>query len=243
MLKGIYTAASGMKFQIDALNEVAGNMANVSTPGYKKQEIIGQSFDNLVYQFAEPTPNNRAGAGVINAGKFRFDTQGALMRTSNPLHFALSGPGYFQTVTNDGQVTLSRNGDFRMDDQGFLASQSGERVLGIDNQPIQLGAATDTVTVRQDGAILAGATEIARLKVVAPEEANPLTFPLSNLNAPAVGQGFTIEQGYLENSNVNVVSEMVNMIAINKSFSIMKSAITAQDKLLEKTVNDLGRVG
>lgn len=243
MLKGIYTAASGMKFQIEALNETAGNMANVATPGYKKQEIISQSFDNLVYQFAEPTPLNRAGAGVINAGRFRYDTQGALIRTSNPLHFAMSGPGYFQTVNNDGSVTLTRNGDFRMDDQGFLATQAGERVLGINNQPIQLGAATDTVTVRQDGTILAGANELARLKVVAPEEANPLTFPLSNLNAQPIAQGFTIEQGYLENSNVNVVAEMVNMIAINKTFSIMKSAVTAQDKMLEKTVNDLGRVG
>lgn len=243
MLKGIYTAASGMKFQIDALNETAGNLANVSTPGYKKQEIIGQSFDNLVYQFAEPTPNNRAGAGVVNAGKFRFDTQGALIRTSNPLHFAMSGPGYFQTVTNDGNVSLTRNGDFRMDTEGFLATQAGERVLGINNQPIQLGTATDTVTVRNDGTILSGANEIARLKVVAPEEANPVTFPQSNLNALPVANGYTVEQGYLENSNVNVVAEMVNMIAINKTFSIQKSAITAQDKLLEKTVNDLGRVG
>jgi flagellar basal-body rod protein FlgG len=243
MLKGIYTAASGMKFQIDALNEVAANMANVATPGYKKQEIIGQSFDNLVYQFAEPTPTHHAGAGVVNAGRFRFDSQGALVRTNNPLNFALSGEGYFQTATREGSVALTRNGDFHMDNEGFLATQTGERVLGVDNAPIQLGTATDTVTVRADGAILSGNNEVGRLKVVAAAEANPMTFPQSNVNAQAVGAGFTVEQGYLENSNVNVVAEMVNMIAINKAFSIQKSAITAQDKLLEKTVNDLGRVG
>lgn len=243
MMRGIYTAASGMKFQMDALNQVAANLANVSTSGYKRNEVIGQSFDNLVYEFQQPTPLNRGGAGVLNAGTARIDTQGPIYRTSNPLNVALTGPGYFQTQTAAGAVQVTRNGDFRMDNQGFLATHTGERVLGVDNQPIQLGrVATETMRIRADGAVMSGPQEVGRLKVVDAAEANPVTFPASNAAAPAINQGFTIEQGYLERSNVNVVTEMVTMIAINKTFAVGKNAITTQDKLLEKSVNDLGRV-
>lgn len=243
MMRGIYTAASGMKFQMEALNQTAANLANVSTSGYKRNEIIGESFDGLVFQFQQPTALNQGGAGVTNAGLARIDTQGSLTRTSNPLNVALSGPGYFQTIDANGLVQVTRNGDFRMDNQGFLSTHTGERVLGTDNQPIQLGAiASQTMRIRSDGAIMSGPQEVARLKVVDAAEANPVTFPASNVNAAGIQDGFTIEQGYLERSNVNTVSEMVNMIAINKTFTIGKNAITTQDKLLEKSVNDLGRV-
>lgn len=243
MMRGIYTAASGMKFQMEALDQVAGNLANVATSGYKRNEVIGQSFDNVLFEFQQPTAMNRGGVGVQNAGLARIDTQGPLVRTSNPLNVALSGPGYFQTQGPDGAVKVTRNGDFRLDNQGFLATHTGERVLGANNQPIQLGAiASQTLRIAPTGQVLAGNQPVGQLKVVGAEQANPVTFPASNLNAPAVDQGFTIEQGYLERSNVNVVTEMVNMIAINKTFSIGKNAITTQDKLLEKSVNDLGRV-
>lgn len=249
MMKGIYTAATGMVYQMEALNEVAGNLANVNTSGYKRTELVAESFDGLVTRFAQPAQgagglfDNRTGAGVMKSARARFDAQGPLQRTSNPLHLALTGPGYFQTVNQRGLVAVTRNGDFRMDAEGYLAAQSGERVLGIDNQPIPLGAvATESMHIREDGTILSGAQVVGRIKVVGAGEADPVSFPLSNANAPAVTEGFKVAQGYLENSNVSVISEMVNLINIGKAFNFGQKAITTQDNLLNKTVNDLGRI-
>jgi flagellar basal-body rod protein FlgF len=243
MMKGIYIAASGMSFQIDAINDVAGNLSNVSTPGYKRTQLVGESFDNLVTQFTHATASDKVGMGVRTLGTARIEGQGALVRTDNPLQLAISGDGYFQTQTPDGRVQVTRNGDFRMDNQGYLCAQSGERVLGSNNQTIQLGViATTDVQIRKDGTILAGERPVARIKVVGPEEASTQAFPASRLNAPEKTAGYSVEQGFLENSNVGIVAEMVNMIAVNRVYSFGQKAITTQDGLLNKTVNDLGRL-
>lgn len=243
MMKGMYIAASGMNFQMNQLSEVTANLANVNTTGYKRSQLTSQTFGDLVTEFQGPTAFNRTGVGVQTGERARWDTQGPLTRTNNPLHLALSGDGYFQTRADNGQVTVTRNGDFRLDNQGYLASQEGHRVLGADNQPIQLAAvAQETLRIRQDGVIMSGSAEVGRLKVVGPENASAETFPLSNAQAPATEGTYTVEQGYLEGSNVNVINEMVNMITLNKAFSFGQKAITTQDNLLNKAVNDLGRV-
>ncbi|MEB3330141.1 MAG: flagellar hook-basal body protein [Candidatus Sericytochromatia bacterium] len=242
MLKGIYIAASGMAFQAQQLTEVSANLANVNTPGFKRTQALSETFGDLVTAFAAPTQLNRMGMGVVDGGRARWETQGPLTRTSNPLHLALSGEGYFQTQDAGGTVKVTRNGDFRLDAQGFLVSQDGARVLGADNGPIRLGTlATETIRVRPDGAVMAGATVVAKVKVVGAAQAAGPNFPISLANAPALATGFTVEQGYLEGSNVNVVSEMVNMITLNRAFGLGQKAITTQDNLLNKTVNDLGR--
>lgn len=242
MLKGIYIAASGMNFQMQQLTEVSANMANVNTPGYKRTQLLAETFGDLVTKFNRPTDDNRVGMGVVNAGQARFEGQGSLIRTNNPLNLALSGPGYFQTQDANGTVKVTRNGDFRLDAEGYLASQDGSRVLGGDNQFIRLGViATETLRIRPDGGVMSGNNQVGQIKVVGPENAAGPNFPVSLATVPAAQGGYSLEQGFLENSNVNVISEMVNMIALNRSFSFDQKAITMQDNLLNKTVNDLGR--
>jgi flagellar basal-body rod protein FlgG len=232
-----------MSYQIDALNDVAGNLANVNTTGYKRTQMVGEAFDNLVTQFSHATPFDKVGLGVREVGSARIESQGALVRTDNPLHIALTGDGYFQVQSPDGRVAVTRNGDFRLDTQGYLVAQSGERVLGANNQPIQLGViATQDMKIRQDGTILSGNRPVGQLKVVGSVQATGANFPASDINVPQTQGGFSVEQGFLENSNVSVISEMVNMITINKAFSFGQKAITTQDNLLNKTVNDLGRL-
>lgn len=242
MLKGIYIAASGMNAQLQQLSEVSSNLANVNTPGYKRTHALTETFGDLVTAFSSPTPFNRVGMGVVDGGRARFEGQGAMMRTNNPLHLAISGGGYFQTQDANGTVKVTRNGDMRLDNEGFLVSMDGARVLGGDNGPIRLGAiATETLRIRPDGAILSGANVVGRVKVVGPEQAAGPNFPISLAGAPAITEGFTVEQGYLESSNVNVVTEMVNLITLNRAFSYDQKIIQTQDNLLNKTVNDLGR--
>ncbi|MEB3283815.1 MAG: flagellar hook-basal body protein [Candidatus Sericytochromatia bacterium] len=242
MLKGIYIAASGMNFQMQQLTEVAANMANVNTPGYKRTQLLPETFGDLVTQFSRPTDANRVGLGVYNAGQARWENQGSLVRTNNPLNLAISGDGYFQTQDTNGTVKVTRNGDFRLDAEGYLAAQDGARVLGADNQFIRLGAiATETLRIRPDGGVMSGNNQVAQIKVVGPANVSSVNFPVSLATVPAAQGGYSMEQGFLENSNVNVISEMVNMIALNRSFSFDQKAITIQDNLLNKTVNDLGR--
>ena len=243
MLKGIYIAASGMSYQLDAVNDVAGNLANINTPGYKRTQLVGEAFGSLVTQFSHATADDKVGMGVRELGTARVETQGSLVRTNNPLDMALTGDGYFQTIGANGNVQVTRNGDFRLDNQGYLVAQTGERVLGTNNQPIQLGViATADMKVRPDGTILSGDRPVAQVKVVGKEEAATQAFPGSRINAPAQNAGFSVEQGYLENSNVNVVAEMVNMININRVFSFGQKCVTTQDNLLDKSANDLGRL-
>jgi flagellar basal-body rod protein FlgG len=232
-----------MSYQIDQLNEVAANLSNVNTAGYKRTELIGESFGNVLHSFVHQNADGHAGVGVHAVGHTRVDGQGPLRRTTNPMNVALSGPGYFQIQSADGKVEVTRDGDFRVDNQGFLAAQSGARVLGTDNQPIQLGLATNRdMHIRQDGTLMAGTRPIGQIKVVGAAEASPENFPISNAAAPAVADGFTVEQGYLEGSNVSVITEMVNMVSVNRAFTFNSKAITAQDNLLNKTMNDLGKV-
>lgn len=243
MMKGIYIAASGMMHQIRAFNETADNIANVSTSGYKRTEVTAESFGDLVTRFQAPTPDDRVGVGVRTTGAVRHDTQGDLQRTSNPLDLALSGEGYFQIQDAEGHVKVTRNGGFGLDTQGFLSTQAGERVLGIDNQPIHLGGvASTTLHVEQDGTIRDADRAFARVKVVAPPPAAQGTFPASGLGEPPLADGYSIRQGYLEASNVNVVTELVSLMNINKAFNFDQKAITVQDNLLNKTVNDLGKL-
>lgn len=242
MMKGIYIAASGMSYQIEQLNEVSANLANVNTSGYKRTELIGQSFDNVLHQFQHQTADNHAGVGVHAVGHARIDQQGPLVRTSNPLNVALSGPGYFQVQTPDGRTEITRNGDFRMDNAGYLASHTGDRVLDANNQPIRIGPNMQDVRIRQDGTIMSGLRPLAQIKVVDAQEGQSPNYPASNANAPTQAGGFTVEQGYLEGSTVSVISEMVNMVTVNRAFTFNSKAITTQDNLLNKTVNDLGRV-
>lgn len=243
MMKGMYIAASGMNFQMNQLNEVSANLANVNTTGYKRSQLVSQSFGDVLTQFATPTPLNQVGVGVQETGRARWESQGALTRTNNPLNMAISGDGYFQVQTDTGNVMVTRNGDFRLDNQGYLASQEGHRVLGANNQPIQLAAiAQETLRIRSDGVIQSGTAEVGKIKVVGPENVDAQSFPTGDAASPALTGGYAVEQGFLEGSNVNVINEMVNMLTLNKAFSFGQKAITTQDNLLNKAVNDLGKV-
>lgn len=243
MLKGMYIAASGMTHQIQQLSEVTANLANVNTPGYKHVELVGESFDDSLMRVVGPTAYDQVGMGIRAAERVRHEGQGPLARTSNPLHLALSGEGYFTVQRPDGQVQLTRNGSFQLDNLGFLANAEGARVLDTNDRPIQLGAiAGTTLVVGQDGTVRAGVTPLARIKVVGQEEAGP-SFPVGRLGAPARANGFSIQQGYLEGANVNVIAELVHLMDLNKIYGFSQKAISAQDNVLNKTVNELGRVG
>ena len=243
MLKGMYIAASGMNFQATAVVEGAANLANINTPGYKRTMLVGESFGDYVTRFEHLQAGDRVGLGTRAVGTARHESQGALIRTQNPLNVALSGNGYFQTLAADGRVQATRNGDFILDAAGFLATQTGERILGVDSNPLRVNALTGgEFRIREDGTIFSGNAQVGRLKVVDAPNPGAGNFPVSARFAPVTTDAFQVKQGYLEGSNVNVVTEMVALMTGNRAFSFGQKAITTQDNLLNKVANELGRV-
>jgi flagellar basal-body rod protein FlgF len=242
MLRGIYAAASSMLVQTEALNQTAANLANLNTPGYKRQDVVAEHFGDLVVELSGQLPG-AAGFGVQKTEEFRHESQGPLVKTSNTYHLAISGEGYFEIQDKDNQLKVTRNGDFRRDNQGFLTTATGDKVLGVNNQPIIIpDRPGQLVNINRQGEIFTNKEKIAEIKIVGAPRANDPTFPAYYPANNTPVRRPELVQGYLENANVNVVTEMVNLMEINKLFTFGQKAITTQDNLLNKTMNDLGRL-
>lgn len=244
MLRGIYSAASGMNFQMQQVDLIASNLANVETNGYKRKELIGSSFGDLLVQFMNQAPGTEAtvGTGVKIDGVARFETPGNLVQTGNRLNFALAGPGYFLTRGADGTEKLTRDGDFQLDATGRLATRAGDLVLDGNRRPITLTGDMHTLRVAENGTLTVNDNPITQLMVVNPPASVLETqFPVAPPGLPmAANPG--VKQGFLEHSNVNVVTEMVSMMTANRAFGFGQKIISAHDQILQKAANDLGRI-
>lgn len=244
MLRGIYSAASGMNFQIQQMDLIANNLANVETNGYKRKELLASSFGDLLVQFTNQAPGteNTIGTGVKVDGIARFETPGALIQTGNRLNVALAGDGYFLTRGTNGVEQLTRDGDFQLDAKQQLVTRAGDLVLDTRRRPITLAGDLATMKVADNGTVSLADNPIAQLMVV-----NPPAVSLAN-QFPIAPPGLRpepnpqVKQGFLEHSNVNVVSEMVSMIEANRLFGFAQKAITAHDQILQKSANDLPRL-
>lgn len=244
MLRGIYSAASGMTFQMEQLNQIANNLANVDTNGFKRNELVASTFGDLLVQFTEQAPGTEAtvGTGVKIDGLARFETQGNLVHTGGRFNMAINGPGYFMIKGTDGAEKLTRDGDFQLDAEQQLVTRTGELVLDSTHRPIVLQGDLTTLRVSENGSIYLGEVVQAQLMVTNPPTTLlQASFPV----APAGSAPMTnpkVEQGMLEHSNVNVVTEMVNMLAASRAFGFGQKVITAHDQTLQKAANDLGRM-
>lgn len=247
MLRGIYTAATGMMFQMEAVNTISHNLANVETNGYKRKELLGVSFDDVLVEMTGGAPGMQGivGQGIQSEGTFRYDTPGNLIPTGSPLTFALANPGYFVVQRQDGTQLMTRDGDFTLDNQRRLITKSGEFVLSVrppGNQlaPVILDGDLAAFEVSPEGQLTLGDAFLGRLVVVNPPEAEMGTFPVAPPQLQLVDGG--LKQGFLEHSNVNVVTEMVSLLHANRAFGFSQKVIMAHDTMLQKAANDLGRI-
>jgi flagellar basal-body rod protein FlgG len=176
-----------------------------------------------------------AGAAPIDLG--RTTTAGSLNDTGNPLDVAIVGAGYFQVKRADGTTALTRNGQFTVDGNGSIVTQTGERLV----PPITLPKGTDpsTVTIASDGQVTAGGTAIGKISVVDVTNPGGLLSVGNNLfvataasGAPAAARGSTLQQGAIESSNVDLASAMTEMIEAQRGFQFASRAISTQDQLL-----------
>ena len=244
MFRGVYTAATGMVFQMKQVDLIANNLANVETNGYKRKELLGTTFGDMVVQFAHQAPgtDSSVGTGVKVDGVARFETPGNLVQTGSTFNLALAGPGYFLVRSPDGTEKLTRDGDFQLDDRSRLITRAGDLVLDSGRRPIVLDGELRSIRVAENGQISVSDQPVANLMVVnPPPEALETRFPLAPPGLQPVTNGITIRQGFLEHSNVNIVTEMVSLLSANRTYGFGQKIISANDQMLQKAANDLGR--
>ena len=262
MIRALYTAASGMNAQQANIDNVAHNLANVNTAGFKKSRV---EFEDLVYQQikAPGTPTSQegeapigldAGLGARAVATARNFSAGNLRTTSGPLDFAIEGQGFFQVALPGGEAGYTRAGAFHLNGQGQLVTAEG-----LQLQPqISIPANAITVSVSKDGivsATVAGQTDPQQLGTI--ELANfqnpaGLMARGGNIFVATIASGDattgvpgaegmgTLAQGFLEDSNVSVVEEMVNMIMGQRAYEANARVVKASDEMLAQ-VNNMAR--
>jgi len=257
MIRALYSAATGMQAQALNVDVIANNLANVNTAGFKRSRA---DFQDLLYQTIRapgaPTSNNtqsptgiQVGLGVKPAAIQRIFTQGDYDQTGAPLDMAIEGQGMFQVTTPDGTSAFTRAGAFKVDSQGRVVNSEGmplEPSITIPDGAID-------ITIGQDGlvsALLPGGTTPTQLGQIQlarfqnPPGLNPLGKNLfqetessgtAQLGTPGEDNRGTVLQGFLENSNVSVVEELIGLITSQRAYEVNSKAITTADEMLRVT--------
>jgi flagellar basal-body rod protein FlgG len=251
LIRGIYIAASGMLVESLRADVTANNLANANTAGYKKDFAVIKDYDSRqirrINDGAKEPEIGQMGSGAwIDAISTRHSA-GIMNVTNNTLDFAIEGKGFFAIQTEAG-VRYTRNGAFTRSAAGELVTQDGNRVLG-QNGPINLEPAGQAgkVTASEDGRIFLDAVENNSFQLFTFEDETRLRKEGANLFRPPEGveaQAATpaIRQGMLELSNVNVINEMVNMIAGFRAYETNSKVVQTHDTLLDKAVNEVARL-
>lgn len=248
MIKGIFTAASGMLANQKKLNITSNNLANVNNTGFKKDQGLQSSFKEIMVSRidgnGQATPIGRNGSGVVLEESFTDFTQGSIRETGNKLDLAIEGSGFFVVQTADG-LRYTRDGNFTLNNNGQFITQQGHLLMG-ERGPLQTIDGMD-INVDINGQLYLGDIRGDRIQVVNFQEPQALDKIGDNLyssneelSEPAVN--YQIKQGFLEGSNVNIVQEMVKMIQTSRQYEANQKVITTLDTTLDKAVNQVGRL-
>lgn len=244
MYSGFYTAASGMLMNQRRLNVISNNMANQNTPGYQAKKLVGTTFeDELLRQQGGKKVRIGGGAPIAITAEEAIDfTPGNYKATDRPYDMAINGNGFF-TVQGDNQQYLTRNGNFDRDQEGYLILRGIGRVLG-DNGPIRV--ANGFFHVGADGTVYGeNNNQIGRVRISEPADYDDL---VQNDNGTYTANGELrrvypeIQQGMLEESNVQVGKEITDAMDVQRAFQSCSKALTIIDQMNQKTASEIGKI-
>lgn len=234
---GLIEGTETMLAQERRMNQIANNLANVNTSGYKKEDI---TFWEILFQTNDAT--NRVGKAlkvITDQGQGTFET------TGNNLDFAISGNGFFKIQTPTG-IGYTRNGNFTINSEGQLSTMAGHLVLG-EGGAITLNS--DQIKVGRDGLITANGEAVNQLSLVTFSDPSALRKKGANLftlESPDIKEepveSPSIQQGFLEGSNVNMVSEMTAMIDLQRAYQSQQKIIQTIDELDTQAINKVGKL-
>ena len=278
MLKGLYTAYTGMINEQHRMDVMTNNLANADTNGYKKEGATSQAFDTVlaykIKDLSEPgnLPKNlgtaktfdeesvdnpdrwvsRTGMNLgVKIGENYVDySEGPIKKTDNTFDLAISDRGFFAVeYTNKAGETstkYTRDGNFTMDRQGYLVTQDGDFVLDENGRHIKMNTALP-VSIDRGGTITQEGTSVATIGLTDFEDYNYLERFGENYfqtvdGATEIDSEAQIYSGYLELSNISIVTEMVNMITLQRQYESNQKLITTYDETLDTAVNQLGKL-
>ena len=258
------TAATGMQAQQTRTDVIANNLANVNTTGFKRSRA---HFEDLLYQTiqgpatlgsrdTEQLPAIQVGLGTRLSSIQRIDSQGSLEQTSRPLDLAIEGEGYFAVQLPNGNTAYTRDGSLQVSDQGILVTNQGYAI----QPPIRVPKEATSVTISETGVVTAngiasgaaGSQELGRIELARFTNPSGLESMGQNLfnETPSSGEAIKgmptedgngrIAQGYLESSNVEIVTEMVDMITAQRAYEINSKAVKNSEDMAT-TANSLMR--
>ncbi|MCL2171595.1 MAG: flagellar hook-basal body protein [Defluviitaleaceae bacterium] len=256
MLRGIYNSALGMNVQMQRMDVIANNLANADTLGFKRNIVITQSFSDVLTRrireydldITSPPP-----VGMMSLGSFVHTThtdfaQGGLQVTGSPLDLAIDGLGWFEIsyISTAGETIpkFTRDGSFTLNQDGMLTTMAGFPVNNISGAPIFLP--TGEIIIAGDGSIIVNEEIVDQIRIVSFEDPqtlrayghNLLTTTAESYEIPFEGR---ILQGHLENSNVNSVREMVDLITTARAFEANQRMMTIRDGILGQAVSEIAR--
>ncbi len=235
MIKGLHLSARSLHSGNQHIGVVANNLANINTSGFKREEPFSEIL---------------SAEGQIEVRQSTDFKQGELVHTGNPLNLSLKGEGFFKIETDNG-TRLTRDGRFKISEEGILVNYNGDKVLGQDGE-INFGEnifqQNQMIYISKTGEIKVGKETVNTLDIVNVEDIKSLSKAGSNYfmqpNEDFVTldpNEYEIAQGFLESSNVNPVEEMQSMIKLNKDYQSSFKIVTYIDKSLENA-NRIGKV-
>ena len=235
MLEGLYSTAAGMAAQTEQLSAIGNDLANLSTSGYHSERI---AFSDLLYNPVEESGAvTTAGAGASASAIGRSATQGAVRITGNPLDVAIAGHGYLQVTLANGKAGLTRNGTLAIGAGGMLTDAKGNLL----NPPIQVptGVSESQLKIAADGTVTARGQTLGRIALVnVPSPAHLIASEGGMLSAgaesgqPGAATDAKLQQGALEESNVDLAGEMTLMVTTQRAYQLDASALQNESQMM-----------
>tara|TARA_B100000767_G_scaffold34202_1_gene29103 strand:+ start:2069 stop:2854 length:786 start_codon:yes stop_codon:yes gene_type:complete len=255
MHAALFASKTGLTAQDKQLTTISNNLANASTVGFKRDRVI---FEDLLYQIqrqpgAQSSQNNQLpsglqlGTGVRVVGTQKQFSTGSLQVTDQPLDLAINGRGFFEILQPSGQIAYTRNGEFHLSADGEVVNADG-----LTLQPaIAIPEGAQTITIGQDGTVsvlLAGDTSPTQLgSIQLTDFINPAGLQAMGANlfletassgpaqqgTPGLNGFGSLQQGSIENSNVNIVEELVNMITTQRTYEVNSKVLQTTDQMLQ----------
>lgn len=261
MFPALWISKTGLDAQQTNMAVISNNLANVSTTGFKRDRA---AFVDLMYQNIRQVGANSTqetelpsglmiGTGVRTVATMKQHSQGNLTQTGNTLDVAIEGKGYYQILHPDGTIVYTRDGSFSMNQEGKVVTPNGYAL----EPAITIPTNTVSITIGSDGVVSAltsgstAPTQVGQIELANFANAQGLEPLGNNLFRETVASGApitanpgsdslgTLQQGFLESSNVNVVEELVNMIQTQRAYEMNSKSISTSDAMLSYLTNNV----